>query len=71
VVARITITNGAVSRVALLPAYIDRRSRPEILIADDPRFAEVHDYLVSVTRAAGLNGRFVAEGDQLVIATQE
>ena len=42
-----------------------------VLAAADPRFAEVHDYLVSVTRAAGLNGRFVADGDQLVIVTQE
>ena len=36
--------------------------------ASDPRFAEVHDYLVEMTAAAGLNGRFVAEGDELVIA---
>jgi poly-gamma-glutamate capsule biosynthesis protein CapA/YwtB (metallophosphatase superfamily) len=70
VVARITITSGAVNRVALLPAYIDRRSRPEILAPADPRFTEVHDYLVSITRAAGLNGRLVADDDQLVIATR-
>jgi poly-gamma-glutamate capsule biosynthesis protein CapA/YwtB (metallophosphatase superfamily) len=68
VVARIVIGDRGVRQVALLPAYIDRASTPELLGADDPRFAEVHEYLVDMTRAAGLDGRFAVDGDQLVIA---
>jgi poly-gamma-glutamate capsule biosynthesis protein CapA/YwtB (metallophosphatase superfamily) len=67
VMARIAIREGEVVRVSLLPTYIDRRSRPEILPATDPRFDEVHDYLVEMTRAADLNGRFIVKGDELVV----
>ena len=71
VMARIAIGAGGVRRVSLVPVYVDRGSRPEVLAAGDPRFAEVHEYLVAMTTEAGLNGRFVVDGDQLVIATKE
>jgi poly-gamma-glutamate capsule biosynthesis protein CapA/YwtB (metallophosphatase superfamily) len=68
VVAKCVIANGAVQKVSLLPAYVNRQSQPEILRSTDPRFAEVLAYLEEVTRAAQLNGNFVREGDELVIA---
>lgn len=68
VVAKLVVGAGGLERASLLPAYIDRSSVPEILAATDPRFAEVHDYLVDVTRAADLDGRFAVDGDELVIS---
>ena len=67
VIARIAIREGEVVQVSLLPTYIDRQSRPEVLPSTDSRFDEVHEYLAAMTRAADLNGRFVAKGDELVI----
>jgi hypothetical protein len=67
VIARIAIDATGTPTVSLRPVYIDRNSRPELLHAEDPRFAEVHDYLVAMTAEAGLNGRFTIDGDQLVI----
>ncbi len=68
VVAKVVLGASGGLRVSLLPAYVDRQSVPEILPAADPRFDEVHQYLVDITRAAGLNGSFEVDGDELVIA---
>jgi poly-gamma-glutamate capsule biosynthesis protein CapA/YwtB (metallophosphatase superfamily) len=68
VVAKVVVGRGGGLRVSLLPAYVDRQSVPEVLAATDPRFDEVRDYLVDITRSAGLNGRFEVDGDELVVA---
>jgi poly-gamma-glutamate capsule biosynthesis protein CapA/YwtB (metallophosphatase superfamily) len=67
VVVKCAIGQGRVKRVALLPAYVNRQSQPEILSARDPRFAEVADYLDAITRDQGLSARFERQGDELVI----
>lgn len=67
VVVKCTLTDGEVRRVALLPAWVDRQSQPEILRAADPRFAEVVGYLEQMTRDAGLKGRLRCDGDEVVI----
>lgn len=69
VVAKCVIAQGQVRRVSLLPVYINRQSQPQILRADDPRFAEVSRYLQDMTVAAQLNGAFEQRGDELVIAS--
>jgi hypothetical protein len=51
----------------LLPTYVNRQSQPEILRADDPRFAEVKQYLEAMTAEAKLNGRYSIVGDELVL----
>jgi poly-gamma-glutamate capsule biosynthesis protein CapA/YwtB (metallophosphatase superfamily) len=68
VIAKLIVSNGKLARVALLPAYVNRQSQPEILKAADPRFAEVTNYLREMTTEANLNGRFEQQGDELVIA---
>lgn len=68
VVVKCTIAEGAVRRVALLPAWIDRQSQPRILKAADPRFDDVVEYLRQMTSEAGLNGDLRREGDEVVIA---
>jgi poly-gamma-glutamate synthesis protein (capsule biosynthesis protein) len=68
VVAKCIIENGKVKRVSLLPTYVNRQSQPEILKANDPRFAEVTSYLEEITVQAGLNGVFKRDDNELVIA---
>jgi poly-gamma-glutamate capsule biosynthesis protein CapA/YwtB (metallophosphatase superfamily) len=67
VIAKCVIEGGELQGVSLLPAYIDRQSRPEILMATDPRFAEVADYLDAITRDQGLSARYVRRGDELLV----
>lgn len=66
VLARIEIAAGRITRFALLPAYVGRNSQPEILDADDPRFAEVADYLDEITSSEGLNACYQRDGNTLV-----
>lgn len=66
VVASLEIADGALAGFSLLPAYVSRQSRPEILGADDPRFTEVADYLEEITLEAGLDTRYRRDGDRLV-----
>ena len=48
----------------MLPAYINRQAQPSVLLAEDPRFIEVADYLRNVTAEASLKGTFdVREGE--------
>lgn len=68
VVARLTLSASGVDEVALLPAFINRDARPEIVAPGDPRFDQVAAYLETVSRDAGLSTRFVREGDALRIA---
>ncbi len=67
VVAKLELGAEGLRRVALLPTYVGLDSVPQILVADDPRFDEVHEYLVEMTAQAELNGRFTVDGDELVI----
>jgi poly-gamma-glutamate capsule biosynthesis protein CapA/YwtB (metallophosphatase superfamily) len=67
VIAKLIVKEGKLARVALLPAYVNKQSQPEILKANDPRFAEVTEYLREMTAEANLNGRFEQQGDELVI----
>jgi poly-gamma-glutamate capsule biosynthesis protein CapA/YwtB (metallophosphatase superfamily) len=67
VIAKLIVKEGKLVRVALLPAYVNKQSQPEILKASDPRFAEVTEYLREMTAEANLNGRFDQQGDELVI----
>jgi poly-gamma-glutamate capsule biosynthesis protein CapA/YwtB (metallophosphatase superfamily) len=66
-IARLEIAEGRIVRSGLLPLYIGRDAVPRILERGDARHAEVVDYLVAVTGEAGLNARFRAEDDMVVI----
>jgi len=68
IVAKCLIEGGKVKRVSLLPTYVNRQSQPELLKATDARFDEVVGYLEEITRAAGLNGEYKRDGDEVVIA---
>ncbi|MGH3294939.1 MAG: CapA family protein [Trebonia sp.] len=47
-IAKLTISDGAISRVAILPCWLDLRLEPEVIAPCDPRFAEFLAYLRQV-----------------------
>lgn len=71
VVAKFEMSASGLEKVSLLPAYVDRNSRPELLQSSDDRFGEVADYLGEITVSEGLNGKFERRGDELVIELEE
>ena len=44
-IAKLTIEGGAVSRVAIIPCWLDLRLEPEVIPPGDPRFADFLAYL--------------------------
>ena len=47
-IAKLTIAGGVISRVAVLPCWLDLRLEPEVIPPSDPRFAEFLAYLRQV-----------------------
>lgn len=64
---RVTIAGGAISRIALLPCWIDAEARPESLPGDDPRSDGVLEYLRWACADQGLDTIVQREGDELVV----
>lgn len=64
-VARFEIANGRIERTGFLPVYIDRDAVPRFVARDDPRHAEVVEYMTAITGEAGLNARYVV-GEAMV-----
>ena len=48
-----------------MPMKIDKRYRPEVLKAGDPRFSEIRDYLDWASQ--GFNHQFAVEGNEVVV----
>ena len=66
-VARLEIAGGRIVRSGFLPVYIGRDAVPYILATDDPRHAQVVDYLTAVTAEAGLGARYRLAADMVEI----
>jgi poly-gamma-glutamate synthesis protein (capsule biosynthesis protein) len=66
-IARLQISGGRIREAGFHPVFIDRDAVPRVLVAHDPRFGEVLDYLRAVTAEAGLNGSYQVEGDRVRI----
>jgi poly-gamma-glutamate synthesis protein (capsule biosynthesis protein) len=66
-IVRLVVQGGAITETRLMPAWIEDDSAPRVLGADDPRFAQVRDYLTEVTAAEGLATRIERDGDELVL----
>ena len=64
---RLDVQDGRIADASLLPLWIDRDAVPRPIDPADPRFDEVVDYLAAVTREAGLNAGFRAEGERILI----
>jgi len=44
-IAKLTITEGRISRVAIIPCWLDLRLEPEVIAPGDPRFGDFLGYL--------------------------
>jgi poly-gamma-glutamate capsule biosynthesis protein CapA/YwtB (metallophosphatase superfamily) len=64
-VARLDIGQSGVRRAAFLPVMIDKKLRPEILRASDPRFVEMLTYMERVSE--GFSHRFTVDNDEVQI----
>lgn len=67
-VVKCLFNKEGISRVSLLPAFIDRTADPQILAASDPRFSEVLDYLREITTDQKLSASFRIEGDEVMVS---
>ncbi len=68
-VAKAVISGKHITRVSLLPAFINKQNQPHILRREDESFAEVVKYLEEVTQEAGLDTTYSVEGDEVLIIT--
>ncbi|MBC8642749.1 CapA family protein [Caballeronia sp. EK] len=69
VVVRMVIREGEVAEVSLLPTFINQHSRPTLLVAADPRFHRVVDYLEQANAHAGFETGFTLSEGRVVLTT--
>lgn len=62
------MSRHGIERVSFLPMWIDGRARPVVLSADDPRFAEVVDYVKWVSDQ--FPTMFQVDGDEVEVVTE-
>ncbi|WP_068073436.1 CapA family protein [Novosphingobium lentum] len=60
--ASVTITDGAITGVQVVPVFLGKSGRPTILQPGEPNFAEILAVVTERTAAAGLNGTMGADG---------
>ena len=64
------ISNKAITRLSYLPCLINDNMEPEILPRQDERSQEVFQYMVDISREAGLDTVFNWDGDEVLITLQ-
>lgn len=65
-IAKAVLSCEGVKKVSFLPVRIDKQLRPEVLHRGDPRFDETVNYMDWASE--GFDHKFVAEGDEIVVA---
>lgn len=68
IIVKLVTEGGVLTRCSFLPAFIGTNSVPELLDADDARFADVVDYLRQVGLQAGLDTRLTPDGAEVPLA---
>ncbi|MBI4330961.1 MAG: CapA family protein [Chloroflexi bacterium] len=63
--ARCVVNQKAIQKVSFIPGWINQKAEPELLVATDPRFAEVTRYLERW--CAELGTALVQEGNEVII----
>jgi len=66
IIVKCVIEGGKIQQIRFLPCLINRLRQPEILKHDE-RGQVIFDYMDSITREAGLNARFMWDGDEVVV----
>jgi poly-gamma-glutamate synthesis protein (capsule biosynthesis protein) len=67
IMVRCVISDKKIKRVSLLPIMINKQSQPEILNSGDGRFVEIVNYVETITQEAGLDTKFKANGEEVMI----
>jgi poly-gamma-glutamate synthesis protein (capsule biosynthesis protein) len=67
-IAKLQIENGKISRVSYLPCYITKNAATPEILKHDERGQENFDYMVTITKGAGLNAEFAWDGDEIVVS---
>ncbi|MFC4003806.1 CapA family protein [Prauserella oleivorans] len=67
-VLRCELDRSGVRRVGFRPVHIDRMAVPEMLEPDDPRFAEVVEYVTRISAEEGLSVRLTVEDNLVTVA---
>jgi poly-gamma-glutamate synthesis protein (capsule biosynthesis protein) len=66
-IVRCAISDKKIKKVSFLPVMINKGSQPEILSPGDGRFAEVVNYVETITQEAGLDTAFKVNGGEVII----
>lgn len=70
-IVRLVVRDGGISEVRFRPCWIGDDSAPQPLVASDPLFARVREYLVEVTATEGLATDIATDGDELMLTSQQ
>ncbi len=68
IIAKCVIESGKLARAGCIPCIVNKQGQPEI-VKNDAQGKRVFDYLVKITRGAGLNARYRWEGDEIYCET--
>jgi poly-gamma-glutamate capsule biosynthesis protein CapA/YwtB (metallophosphatase superfamily) len=68
-IGRFMVENGQISRIAIIPCYVNAQGQPEPLKANHEKFDQVAGYLAEISVRAGFDTRFVRDGDEIVVVT--
>ncbi|MBI5031583.1 MAG: CapA family protein [Chloroflexi bacterium] len=66
IIVKCEIVSHRLKRVSFLPTIINKQSQPEVLSATDPRFAQVVNYIESISQDQALGTRFTAQGNEVL-----
>ena len=68
-IAKVSIHNKSITRVAYLPCHLDDELTPRVVGCNDAFGQEVYEYFKAISRRQGLDTRFEWVGDEVVIGT--
>jgi len=68
-IARLEVSEGRLVRAGFLPLHIGRDAVPRLPDREDPKYAEMVDYMTAVTGEAALNARYRITDDMVELVT--
>ena len=71
ILVKCVISDKQIEKVSFLPVMINKQSQPNILGSSDAKFKEVTNYIEKITIHQGLKTRYIIEGDEVVVCTED
>lgn len=62
-IAKWKVSDGKISQVSYLPAYLPEDGAPYVVEPDDPRFAEINQYMEKITAMEGMDTTYQLSAD--------